>query len=1219
MSNFDVSLGISGNSASVLLFGGKVVNFTTNGNTWQLTSPLDIVYQLATSGSGYKFMDPVSRLIYTFSSSGTLTRVEDRKGNALTVTPGTFGPTSISDGAGRTLTLTYSAGQLSTVADQGGRTFSYAHNGTLLTSSTDDANKVTKYAYTPSGGIPGLLLSKQLPLGNTPTTQVYDINGRVISQTDGNKNVTTISYDGSGGTTVTNPVQAVKKQTSDSNGDLTAQTDPAGAMKIGFDSANRRTSVTDRSGNTTSISYHPATGYLASVTDPLGNTTSYSYTAQVQDVFTFYNQTGVTHADGSSESYSYDSNGNALSHKAQDGSTTSFTYDASGRPLTVTYPNNGVTTYTWNADSTVATDTDPAGNTTTFGYDVLKRLTKITDPNGGVSTSSSIYAGDGSRLIFGSPAGTGGSTLYYDFNGQPQDFVNDFGGVYHSDYTATDNLAAITDPLGKKTSWTYNTADQVASVTDPAGVAVSYAYDSAGRVTSIANGSGALATFAYTAEGRVASTTDATGNKTSFSYDADGRESGVTFANGAKVSYAFDKLGNLISTTDPLGGVRSFTLDKMGRFTDVSAPGGLTTSVTRDAVGNPTTLTTANGNKWTSQYDASGRLVGLTDPLGNAITYTYTGTQLTAMTSALGTVALTVDKAGHVTKRTYSDGTVINAGYDSGGHLISADNLTIKRDSKSQPTNINGIGITYDAAGRPATLVYASGKSVAYTYDSSGRTKTVTDWVGGKTSLTYDAAGRLTSLAYPNGATTTYSYDTNGLPIKIGFGSLGSITLTRDAGGKIIVADRSVALAPSTASIAPQGFGYDAAGQLANAAYDTLGRVTTQAGRTYTWNLASQLTSFLDGSNAASFTYDGLGGINTMTTGSTTRSFVINYVLPYPALSIVRQGGSDLHYYVYLPDGRLLYSVEADNTRHFFHFDEMGNTVMLTDAVGAVSDGYALTPYGEISAHSGTADNPFTWQGQFGVFQEGTALFNMRTRHYDASSARFLSRDPVISADPRSSEPYGYANGNPLLFTDPFGTASTSNKCMPSASEIASVFLAGVQSLTPLQVYSFLSCEVSNGYINTDNFGLQIWLGEFSASVQNNKSVSWKGVATDFQLANNDPAPIFTFLNAEIQTALSKSKTDTKAVQAVLTQVAKTPVRTVLSLLDTAKPTPAAPPAPTPAAPSTPAATTPAGMTQAQYAALCAKISPNRINTCLEGFQISQALNGLTDSLRKLF
>jgi RHS repeat-associated protein len=218
---------------------------------------------------------------------------------------------------------------------------------------------------------------------------------------------------------------------------------------------------------------------------------------------------------------------------------------------------------------------------------------------------------------------------------------------------------------------------------------------------------------------------------------------------------------------------------------------------------------------------------------------------------------------------------------------------------------------------------------------------------------------------------------------------------------------------------------FDAAAQLKEAAYDKMGRLTLEQTRTYNWNLASQLTSFKDATNSESFTYDGLGLLNTMTNGRATRAFVMNYGVAYPALSIVRQGSSDVRYYIYLPNGNLLYSVEVDGTRHFYHFDEVGNTVMLTNDAGAMTDSYAITPYGDIVTHQGTTDNPFTWQGEFGAFEESSGLYNLRARHYDSSTGRFISRDPLQSAEPANSEPYAFADGNPLLYNDPLGLASS--------------------------------------------------------------------------------------------------------------------------------------------------------------------------------------------------
>ena len=137
----------------------------------------------------------------------------------------------------------------------------------------------------------------------------------------------------------------------------------------------------------------------------------------------------------------------------------------------------------------------------------------------------------------------------------------------------------------------------------------------------------------------------------------------------------------------------------------------------------------------------------------------------------------------------------------------------------------------------------------------------------------------------------------------------------------------------------------------------------------------------------------------------------------------MREGGEDRRYFVHLPDGTLLYSIDAaDNSRRYYHFDEMGSTLLLTGDSGAVRDRYAITPYGEVVRHQGGADNPFTLLGAHGVMQEGsTGLYHMGQRYYDSTTARFLSRDPRPGLEPRALNRYQYALGNPLLFLNPQG------------------------------------------------------------------------------------------------------------------------------------------------------------------------------------------------------
>jgi RHS repeat-associated protein len=111
-------------------------------------------------------------------------------------------------------------------------------------------------------------------------------------------------------------------------------------------------------------------GRISSKRETIGGSTStYAYS---------YDESGrlfqVT-KDGRIESYTYDPNGNRLSHTDADGRTTTGSYDAQDR-LT----QYGTTTFSYTANGELASRTDAAG-TTVYNYDVTGNLLSATLPN----------------------------------------------------------------------------------------------------------------------------------------------------------------------------------------------------------------------------------------------------------------------------------------------------------------------------------------------------------------------------------------------------------------------------------------------------------------------------------------------------------------------------------------------------------------------------------------------------------------------------------------------------------------------------------------------------------------------------------------------------------------------------------------------------------------------------------------------------------------------
>jgi RHS repeat-associated protein len=470
--------------------------------------------------------------------------------------------------------------------------------------------------------------------------------------------------------------------------------------------------------------------------------------------------------------------------------------------------------------------------------------------------------------------------------------------------------------------------------------------------------------------------------------------------------------------------------DGHGLPQSTTLPLSISASMKRDPLGNITQLTDPNGNAWSQGFDKMGRLTSSTDPLGQTRSYTYDGRQrISSVTFPLGSAQYNYDAAGNLTSKVYSDSTELDYAYDANRRLSGGTGVAITRDAAGRVTQSNGLAVARDDAGRIASVTYSAGKSVTYSYDQRGLLSAIADWVGGTTSFIYDDARELTSMTLPNGVREDYTYDANGrlatMQASLSGAVIASIALRRDGAGRVTSADRSAPQVPDIAGSMTQQV--DAAQQSSLGTYDAMGRELSDSARQYTWDLASRLSSYTADSGSVSFTYDALGQRLSRAAAGTTQSYVWNYATSLPTVATVQTGGADQRYYIWRPDGSLLGSVDAvSGARQFFHFDETGSTMFLSDDNGQVTDTYAMTPYGESVLQTGLTDNPFTWQGRYGVMQEsGTNLFYIRARYYDGSTMRFLSRDPRMSASPREVNPYAYAMGNPMRFHDVTGAAPT--------------------------------------------------------------------------------------------------------------------------------------------------------------------------------------------------
>ncbi len=339
----------------------------------------------------------------------------------------------------------------------------------------------------------GHLLTRKDALGNV-TTYTYDADGNMVSMTDAKGNTTKYEYDFKGHITkVINPLNQGISIAYDGNGNIT-QTTELGQLNadgsdanpsdnlvttMAYDAQNRRTSVTDATGNTTKYEYdytNASCGCSATsasapskITDPLGKVTTNSFDKDNRVAST-------TDRNGNTITYTYDAAGRLLVKNYPDGTYAAYAYDNLGRVVEASNADSDLT-FTYNAQGQIASATDRMlDKTISYAYDSNGNRTQMTDPDGRITNYTYDKRGLMANL-------TDGSDIF--------EFTNDADG--------------------RRTALTY-----------PNGVAASYDYDSLGQVTDIVNALNgnpvAYNSYTYDALGNRLTNTDMNGTN-AYSYD----------------------------------------------------------------------------------------------------------------------------------------------------------------------------------------------------------------------------------------------------------------------------------------------------------------------------------------------------------------------------------------------------------------------------------------------------------------------------------------------------------------------------------------------------------------------------------------------------------------------------------------------------------------------------------------------------------------------------
>jgi RHS repeat-associated protein len=638
-------------------------------------------------------------ILFTYDDRGNTLTETDALGNVTTFTYDAFNKvTSATDPLGRTTTALYDGqGNMTHFTNPAGQTatLSYDTYG-RIDRLADFHGNLTVYEYTAGIAPPtriinsdgtskeynylwnGQIVSLKDEAGGV-WFRTYDLDGRLVTETDTLGNMTTYQYDGHLNTSKTCPLGNTKT--------------------YAYDDVNRMISQTDHIGEVTTFTYD-ANGNRLSVTDPAANTTQFVYDALNRLVMKIDPLNMRT-------TYTYDPVGNLIERVDRNNRRRAFTCNALNQRVRETW-FDGVSTV-----NVIDFGRDAAGNlryvadhfsSLLFSYDAVNNL--LTADNSGTPGVPSVeltYSYDpmGNRILVEDSLSGRADSAYDSRNrlvsrtwqgtGMVDPVRVDFAYNALGNCSMVDRFADIGSGLNQVGSSTF-VYDPLSRLTDLTHDAINggsvtvadydYAYNAAGLLTSEGH-HGQTFDYSYDASGQLTGSIRSLFSNEIFTYNANGNPN-VGYVVGANnrimsdsdYGYGYDAEGNIISKTETSTGVvTSFAYDHRNRLTLIEKrdAGDLllsTISYTYDGLDRRIT-TNADGQMVSMVYDGENVWADFNAAANLETRYMF-GDELDALIARSRPTGETdwylADKLGTVRDLVDSHATLLNhADYDSFG------------------------------------------------------------------------------------------------------------------------------------------------------------------------------------------------------------------------------------------------------------------------------------------------------------------------------------------------------------------------------------------------------------------------------------------------------------------------------------------------------------------------------------------------------------------------
>jgi RHS repeat-associated protein len=382
---------------------------------------------------------------------------------------------------------------------------------------------------------------------------------------------------------------------------------------------------------------------------------------------------------------------------------------------------------------------------------------------------------------------------------------------------ASGRLTTIRGPGAQSIGFVYDTRGHVVALKSSEGAVVQYSF-AGSQLSSVRIGEMPPIEYAYDDATRITRIADPRWGITSFVYDAQGRVTSHRFADGTEERLEFT--GRSVRHIDRFGAVTVHERSNDGGRETVTDALGRKTTVDSDVDGRPVSIADAGGTSRIT-YDALGRTASIeTNGVRASVDYLGATIKPASLVNDSGRDQFEYDAQQRLTRVLRDGQTVFSAAWSGDGMLTRLETpggwqRQLSYDAAGRLASItDGLRrvtrFAYDGRGRPIREVDAAGGITQRQFDTDGRVTSIADPTGAVTRYEYDEVGRLTRAIDPLGRTTAYEYDAAGMHVA-----------TVDAQGRrtrLLQSSRAFrVVSPDGRSLGAQ---YDALGRLSSLVFD---------------------------------------------------------------------------------------------------------------------------------------------------------------------------------------------------------------------------------------------------------------------------------------------------------------------------------------------------------------------------------------------------------------